>query len=106
MKSLGAGRFCCAAAVLFLISLFPACGGGGANGTGGGGGNPPASPTGVIATAGNQQVVLTWNASAGATSYPVSRSTTTGGPYTKITSTAATTYTDSGLTNGTAYYYV
>lgn len=102
MKSHRASQCCSAVAVLFLISLFAACGGSG----GGGGNNPPSAPTGVTATAGDQQVVPSWNASAGATSYIVSRSTTTGGPYNKVTSTAATTYTDSGLTNSTPYYYV
>ena len=42
---------------------------------------PPAAPTGLAATAGNEQVSLTWNASAGATSYHVKRGTVTGGPY-------------------------
>ena len=39
--------------------------------TGGGAAGPPATPTGLTATAGNQMVSLTWNASAGATSYKV-----------------------------------
>jgi fibronectin type 3 domain-containing protein len=67
---------------------------------------PPAAPTGLAATAGNAQVVLTWNASTGATSYNVGRSTTSGGPYTTIDSPTTTSYTDTGVTNGTTYYYV
>jgi hypothetical protein len=67
---------------------------------------PPAAPTGLTATAGNGQVSLTWNASVGATSYNVYSSTTNGGPYTEITSVATTSYTNTGLTNGTTYYYV
>jgi subtilase family serine protease len=66
----------------------------------------PAAPTGLTATAGNGQVSLTWNASVGATSYNVYSSTTNGGPYTEITSVATTSYTNTGLTNGTTYYYV
>ena len=66
----------------------------------------PPAPTGVVATAGNAQVSLTWAASVTATSYNVKRSTTTGGPYTKISSPTATNFTDTGLTNGTAYFYV
>jgi fibronectin type 3 domain-containing protein len=66
----------------------------------------PAVPTGVQAVAGNAQVALTWNASAGATSYNVKRSTTTGGPYTTISSPTTTTFTDTGLANGTTYFYV
>src|ERR1019366_7298016 len=53
---------------------------------------PPAAPTGLTATAGNQQVALTWNASSGATSYNVGRATTTGGPYTTISSPTTTSY--------------
>jgi fibronectin type 3 domain-containing protein len=67
----------------------------------------PAAPTGLVATAGNAQAVLTWTASSGATSYNVKRATISGGPYTTIaTGIAGTTYTNTGLTNGTTYYYV
>lgn len=67
---------------------------------------PPATPTGLAATAGNAQVALSWNSSSGATSYNLKRSTTNGGPYTTITSPTGTSYTNTGLTNGTTYYYV
>jgi pectate lyase len=74
---------------------------------GGGGGNPPAAPTGLVATAGNAQVTLNWNASSGASSYNVKRSTTSGGPYTTIaTGVTSTSYTNTGLANGTTYFYV
>jgi fibronectin type 3 domain-containing protein len=90
-----------------MVSVFflPSCGG---SGYGGGGQKvyPPAVPTGLTATAGNLQVVLTWSASSGATSYNVKRATTTGGPYTTISSPATTSYTDSAVSNSTAYYYV
>jgi fibronectin type 3 domain-containing protein len=66
----------------------------------------PPAPTEVVATAGNAQVSLTWAAGLTATSYNVKRSTTTGGPYTKISSPTATNFTDTGLTNGTTYFYV
>jgi Chitobiase/beta-hexosaminidase C-terminal domain/Fibronectin type III domain len=66
----------------------------------------PAAPTNVTATAGNAQVALNWSASSGATSYNVKRSTTSGGPYTTIASPTTTSYTNTGLTNGTTYYYV
>jgi PKD repeat protein len=67
----------------------------------------PAAPTGLTANAGDQQVALSWTASSGATSYDVKRSTTSGGPYTVIANDIATTsQTDTGLTNGTTYYYV
>ena len=63
-------------------------------------------PTGLTAIAGNQQIALTWNASSGATSYNIGRATTTGGPYTTVSSPTMASYTDSSVTNGTTYYYV
>jgi fibronectin type 3 domain-containing protein len=69
-------------------------------------GTSPPAPTGLGATAGNAQVSLTWTASAGATSYHVKRSTTSGGPYAQVAVPTATGDTDTGLTNGTTYYYV
>ncbi|HMK29849.1 MAG TPA: fibronectin type III domain-containing protein, partial [Terriglobales bacterium] len=83
-----------------------ASGGGSNSGGGGGGGTAPAAPTGVTATAGNQQVALTWTASAGATSYKVKRGTTSGGPYTQVGAPTAASYADNGLSNGSKYYYV
>ena len=67
----------------------------------------PPTPAGLQATAGDSQVVLTWNASTGATSYNLKRATTSGGPFnTTLASPATTTYTDTTVTNGTTYYYV
>jgi len=66
----------------------------------------PAAPTNLQATAGNAQVSLTWTASTGATSYHVKRATTNGGPYTQIAAPTSTSFTDTTVTNGTAYYYV
>jgi fibronectin type 3 domain-containing protein len=66
----------------------------------------PAAPTGLTATPGDTQVALAWNASSGASSYNVKRSTTSGGPYTTIASPTSTSFTNTGLTNGTTYYYV
>jgi fibronectin type 3 domain-containing protein len=69
--------------------------------------SPPAAPTNLTATAGNAQVGLAWTAAAGATSYNVKRSTTSGGPYTTVaTGLTATGYSDGSLINGTTYYYV
>ena len=90
---------------ILLSSLLLGCGGS-SYGGGNGGGNPPATPSGLTATTGNQQVSLTWNASSGATSYHVKRGTASGGPYTQVASVATTSDVDTGLTNGTAYYYV
>ena len=70
-------------------------------------GTPPAAPTGLAAAPGNNQVALTWNASAGASTYTVKRATTGGGPYTPIaTDISFTSYTDTTAANGTTYYYV
>lgn len=66
-----------------------------------------AAPTGVTATAGTAQAVISWTAATGATGYDVLRSTTSGGPYTAVsTNQTAVTYTDTGLTTGTTYYYI
>ncbi|MGA2844635.1 MAG: glycoside hydrolase family 44 protein [Candidatus Acidiferrales bacterium] len=68
---------------------------------------PPPTPTGLQATAGNAQVTLSWNASTGATSYNVKRSTANGGPFSAtLASPAVTNYMDTAVTNGTTYYYV
>jgi len=67
----------------------------------------PAAPTGLTATPDNAQVSLLWNSSTGAATYNVLRSTTSGSGYTTVASgVAGTSYTDTGLTNGTTYYYV
>src|SRR4029077_6951296 len=66
----------------------------------------PPPPTNLDATGGDAQVRCGWVASSGATSYNVKRSTTNGGPYTTIGSPTTTSYTDTGVTNGTTYYYV
>jgi fibronectin type 3 domain-containing protein len=66
----------------------------------------PAAPTGLTATPGNAQVSLSWNASSGATSYNVKRATVSGGPYTTVAPTSATSFTDTTVTNGTTYFYV
>jgi fibronectin type 3 domain-containing protein len=67
---------------------------------------PPPAPAGLGAIAGNAEVILTWTASAGATSYHVKRSTTSGGPYNQVAVPTTTSDTDTGLTNGATYYYV
>ncbi len=69
----------------------------------------PSAPTGLAATAGDNNVSLTWTAAAFSTSYNVKRSTTSGSGYTTISTTGAvtgTSYTDSTAVNGTTYYYV
>jgi fibronectin type 3 domain-containing protein len=97
---------------LLLTVTLCACGGGGGGSSGStvAPSNPtqsvPSAPTGLKATAGNAQVALSWTASADATSYVLERGTANGGPYTQVATETAVSYTDAGLTNGTAYYYV
>jgi endo-1,4-beta-xylanase len=69
---------------------------------------PPfaATPSGLVATAGIEQVALKWNASLNATSYNVKRASTIGGPYTTVANVATTNYTDTRLVGRTKYYYV
>ena len=67
---------------------------------------PPSAPTGLVASASDAQVMLSWTASASATSYNVKRSTTNGSGYQTVGSSTTVTFTDKPLTNGTTYYYV
>ncbi len=67
---------------------------------------PVSVPTGLSATAGNAQVALNWSPAAGATSYNVLSSTNWGGPFSTIASPTTASYTNTGLVNGTTYYYV
>jgi hypothetical protein len=67
----------------------------------------PFSPGDLVATAGNSSVGLVWQPVPGATSYSVYRGTAPGGESTTaITTTSQTSYTDTGLTNGTTCYYI
>ena len=67
---------------------------------------PPPTPASLAATAGIGQVVLTWPASSTATSYNVKRATVSGGPYTLLANLTTTNFNDTGVVNGTNYYYV
>lgn len=67
----------------------------------------PAAPTGLTAEAGIGQAALSWNQVAGASGYNIQRSTVSGGPYATISAgVTGTSYLDTGLANGTNYYYV
>jgi len=67
----------------------------------------PGTPTGLAATAGDGQVALSWSPSAGATSYNLYRANTAGGEGTTpvVTGITGATYTNTGLTNGTSYFF-
>jgi len=66
-----------------------------------------AAPASLTASSGSAgQITLSWPATVGATSYHVKRASVAGGPYIGVACSSVTSYTDSGLVNGTTYYYV
>lgn len=68
---------------------------------------PPSAPAGLTAAGGNRQITLTWGAVNGATSYNVYRGTTANGQAATPIATGLTSpgYVNTGLTNGTTYFY-
>src|SRR5205823_16749 len=65
------------------------------------------APAGLSVTSvGSGQVSLSWPAVTGSSGYHVKRSVVNGGPYVGVACPSSTNYTDTGLTNGTTYYYV
>jgi|GEM_PF-3320474 len=74
-------------------------------GSSSGTGSLPNAPGGVQSIAGDGQVSLSWSPVTGADSYQIKRSATSSGVYSVIGTSATAAYTDSGLTNGTTYYY-
>ncbi len=79
-------------------------------------GMAPASPTGLVATAGNNQVSLSWTAPTTNTDgsaltdllgYEIYRSTSATGTYTQvnISNVQTASYTDTTVSNGNTYYY-
>ncbi|MCK4666129.1 lamin tail domain-containing protein, partial [Candidatus Dependentiae bacterium] len=67
---------------------------------------PAQAPTLDSAVKGDQQVSLTWSPVSGSDEYRLYYSTFDGGPYSLVLSTTANAYVQTGLTNGTTYYYV
>jgi hypothetical protein len=65
---------------------------------------PPKAPANLIATGGNDQVMLSWNVMTNADSYNVKRSIASGREVT-ITNLTTTSCVDAGLTAGKTYYY-
>jgi fibronectin type 3 domain-containing protein len=67
----------------------------------------PAAPGGLTATPVNGQVGLSWSAVSSASGYYIKRSLVSGESYNNIaTNSASLTFTNTGLANGTTYYYV
>ena len=70
-------------------------------------GAPPTVPVGVAAVPGDGQITVSWLPFPDATGYNLRRSLLPGGPYTNaVIPVVGTSYADTGLTNGTPYYYV
>ncbi|HEX6898646.1 MAG TPA: fibronectin type III domain-containing protein [Thermoanaerobaculia bacterium] len=68
---------------------------------------PPAAPTGLTATAsGPNTINLSWSAVSGATEYHILRASTSGGPYTQVGTSTTTSFSNTGLTCNTGYFYV
>jgi fibronectin type 3 domain-containing protein len=85
----------CESASSFEVAVFPV-----------GQCTPPLPPV-VTAASGNGVVTLAWAAVAGAVSYSVARSLTTGTGYATVGAvTTGTTFTDSSIVNGATYFYV
>ncbi len=67
----------------------------------------PMKPASVSAFATDHSIWFNWSASGGATSYKVSRSTQSGGPYSALATVSNTVqYLDESIENDTTYYYV
>ena len=70
---------------------------------------PPAAPTGVAAVPGNARVTVSWDIVPGAITYNLWRAMTPGGLYSLVAANLGAVnlgYTDTGLANNIAYYYV
>lgn len=66
----------------------------------------PGIPTGLTAIGAHEQAVLNWDTVLGATYYSIYRSTAETGVYVPVAANVTrATYTNTTLTNGTAYYF-
>jgi fibronectin type 3 domain-containing protein len=67
----------------------------------------PGTPTDLIAVPGDTSVFLNWSAATNATGYNLKSANVSGGPYTTVaTNWSSLIFTNTGLVNGTPYYYV
>jgi alpha-tubulin suppressor-like RCC1 family protein len=96
------------AGLLILGIVLPACGVGGSGTL-----TPtvaPQIPASVSALAGNRRVTIRWMSQASGATFTVKRSLTSGGPYFPVSTpdgfSSPTSYVDTGLLNGTSYFYV
>lgn len=66
---------------------------------------PPGTPGDVNAIAGDAQVRVNWNRVASASGYRVQRALNVGGAYLTVTNTTDTNFVNTGLANGTRYFF-
>jgi beta-lactamase superfamily II metal-dependent hydrolase len=69
---------------------------------------PPTAPGNLTASPAKRKINLTWSASTdnvGVAGYQIWRASSPTGTFTQIATTTATTYTNSGLTSGSTWYY-
>ncbi|MDR0759483.1 MAG: VWA domain-containing protein [Treponema sp.] len=66
----------------------------------------PSAPTGVEAKEeSSSSIALSWNSVSGASYYKIYRSTSSSGSYSSLAESYSTTYTDTGVSPNTTYYY-
>ena len=69
-------------------------------------GSIPTVPTGISASANSSSsITVTWNIVSGASGYRIYRSSTSSGSFKQVESATSTSYTDTGLSANTTYYY-
>jgi hypothetical protein len=98
-------KFLLAAVLVSLTAVLPGCGGGGSSSSNNTTTSVPPAPASVAARCGDRKITVSWAAAAGATSYNVYRSTTSGTAGTLAGSSTTTSYVDTAGTVGTTYYY-
>ncbi len=62
-------------------------------------------PAGLAAAGGTGEIALTWSPVEGATRYKVQRATNSNSTYVVAATPTVASFTDTGLTNGTTYFY-
>ena len=72
----------------------------------GGAASPPGQVTGLtVGSTSSSELAVSWNAVSGATSYKVERSLSSGSGFSQILNSPATSIGNTGLNQGTRYYY-
>lgn len=69
---------------------------------------PPSAPSNLSASGSKRKIALSWTASTddvGVTGYQVWRASSAAGPFSQIATSTSTTYTNSGLSSRSTWYY-